>query len=398
MRPGHNAPGSPGFHPRMRMAFLGLLLAGCAENELTGRRQLMLVDEKTEARLGIESYQQVLAEERISRDPKEVDPLRRVGQRIAQAAAHPEFAWEFNVIVDDRTANAWCLPGGKIGFYTGIFPVLQDEAGMAFVMGHEVAHALLHHGAERMSQTMAAGAAGSLLNAVVGRRNPEHQEGVMAAFGAAVGVGVLLPYSRAHESEADRIGLDLMARAGYDPRVSVDVWKRMARTGGAQPPVFLSTHPSHATRIEDLEKRMPGAVALFEAASSRAPVARLPAIADRPGAARGNAPKEAVAASTRPRVQVEEPHRITDDGRPAAQVDFRFDRDVYLESIDIDGPGSARARRTARAGVAAGTRRQIVLTPDEESTGELPSGSYAFTFRGSVSGALFELRAAVVLR
>lgn len=315
-----------------RLICLLLALAGCTTNPYTGRKQLMLVDEAQERQLGVSAYQQTLGESRVSTDPREVDPVRRVGKRIADAAAQKDFAWEFNVIVDDKTLNAWCLPGGKIAFYTGIFPVLQDEAGMAFVMGHEVAHALLHHGAERMSQTMATEGAASLLGAVLSSKDPMIQQGALAAFGAATNVGVLLPFSRKHESEADGVGLELMARAGYDPQASVEVWKRMQALGGKQPPQWLSTHPSHETRIQDLESRLPKAMALYQSAA-KATVARLPPIGNREGKGAQVGSSLVPGGDGPARLQAGTATRGAD-----LRFEVTFERDVFVRSVDIQGP------------------------------------------------------------
>ena len=246
-----------------------LLLAGCVTNPYTKRSQFLITSESEENQLGLQAYQEVLGQARISTDAREVDPVRRIGRRLQAVANKPEFGWEFNVIIDDETMNAWCLPGGKIAFYTGIFPALDDEAGMAFVMGHEIAHALLRHGGERMSQGMAVGAAGALLGAALGGQDEKTKKTVMGAFGLGLNVGVMLPFSRSHESEADALGLKLMAQAGYDPKQSVEVWKRMAQLGGEQPPEFMSTHPSHETRIHDLESRMAQALALYAKADAQ---------------------------------------------------------------------------------------------------------------------------------
>src|SRR5262245_18924180 len=310
------------------MALAILVPAGCRTNEYTGRRQLMLVDEKTEAQLGQQAYQQALAEQGVSHNPALVDPVRRVGQRLASVADKPDYRWEFNVI-ESETVNAWCLPGGKIAFYTGIYPVLQDEAGMAFVMGHEIAHALLRHGAERMSQNLAASLGGTLLGAFVGIKYPEQQKLVLAAYGAGVGLGILLPYSRKHESEADAVGLELMAKAGFDPRASVEVWKRMSQSNPNQPPEFLSTHPSHETRIRDLEERMAPAVALYQSAP-RAAMAKLPGVGS--GAPAGG--RKAPGAAAVPPASVDVVScgaRLGQDpqGRPALLFEFAFEKDVF---------------------------------------------------------------------
>jgi len=365
------------------LAVVGAL--GCRTSEYTGRRQLLLVDEKTEAQLGQQAYQQALAEQGVSRNPTLVDPVRRVGQRLAAAASKPDYKWEFNVIESD-TVNAWCLPGGKIAFYTGIYPVLQDEAGMAFVMGHEIAHALLRHGGERMSQNLAAQLGGTLLGSFVGIKYPEQQKLVMAAYGMGVGLGVLLPYSRKHESEADAVGLELMAKAGYDPRAGVEVWKRMAQFNPKQPPEFMSTHPSHETRIRDLEERMPQAVAIYDGAP-RAAIAKLPAVAGRDALARGRT--GAALAPVRMDV-VGCGARLGRDpnGKQALLFEFAFQEDVYLDRIEVKGPGGRSGAVEAEIGVPARARRQFAITA-RGGEAQPPPGRYTVTFRGSASGRPF---------
>lgn len=368
-----------------------LLLAGCATNPHTGRRQLLLLSEDQEVKLGVEGYQEVLASENISRDPREVEPVRRVGQRIAAVANKPDFQWEFNTIVDDTTVNAWCMPGGKIAFYTGIFPALHDEAGMAFVMGHEVSHALLRHGAERISQNMAAEVVGGLLAVGLGGKDPQKQALVLGAFGVASGLGVLLPFSRKHESESDALGLKLMAQAGYDPRAGVEVWKRMAKMGGGGTPEFLSTHPSHDTRIQDLEALMPEALAIYER-SQKAPVAVLPPINKRPGASKkgvgsaftpgnGNAPRVDLQKGPARRGKVE-------DGRAAVEFQFAFGRPVYLHQIQVNGP-AGKAVVDAKAGISGGDRKAVTVLRPNKGDGEFPPGRYTLTFVGAANGAGF---------
>lgn len=363
---------------------LGLIcfLAGCATNEYTGRRQLMLISDDQEKQLGVAAYQEVLAQSPISSAPAEVDPVRRVGKRIAEAANRPDFQWEFNTIVDDKTVNAWCLPGGKIAFYTGIFPILEDEDGMAFVMGHEVGHALMHHGAERMSQQMVAGGATSILGTVLGQKDTGSSQAVMAAFGMAANVGVLLPFSRKHEAESDQVGLDLMAKAGYDPRASVRVWKKMSALGGGQPPEWLSTHPSHESRIQDLESRMPAALAIFEKSRRATDVAKLPAIpGNRVPAKQGAAAAAGFASGAPSPVQVRSgPARpaTLQDGRKVLQIEVEFDRDVYVATVDVSG------RNLDVLAGAPGGQKKILLVP-----GDVAGGPVALTFRGTASGRPF---------
>ncbi len=256
---------------------------GCATNPYTERGQLLLVSSDYEMQLGAQAYQQVLNDPklRISQDPKEVDPVKRVADRIIAAAKRSKYAetaqrfdWQVSVIKDDKTQNAFALPGGKIAVYTGIFPVAKNEAGLAAIMGHEVTHALARHGAERMSQGILAqvGIIGTAIALETQRASSETSRAAMAAVGLGAQVGVLLPFSRKHESEADYIGLLLAAQAGYDPQEAVRVWERMERAGGGQPPEFLSTHPSHGTRIEQLQGWMPEALK-FYAQAAKAPSA-----------------------------------------------------------------------------------------------------------------------------
>lgn len=241
--------------------------------------------------MGEQSYSQVLEDPKvqISNNPTEVDPVRRVAQRIIAAAKKSKYAeraksfdWEVNVIKDDRTKNAWALPGGKIAFYTGIFPEAKNENGLAAIMGHEVVHALARHGAERMSQNLAAQFGLQTASILLGGSGVTGQL-AMQALGLGTQVGVLLPFSRAHESEADYIGLLLAAEAGYDPRESVQLWQRMAQSSQGAPPEFLSTHPANETRISDLLEWMPEAMAIYER-SKKASVSELPKITPPPPA------------------------------------------------------------------------------------------------------------------
>ena len=370
-----------------------LLLAGCSTNPYTGRSQLLLLDEKQEAKLGAEGYQEVLAGENLSRDPKELDPVRRVGQRIAAAANRPDCEWEFNVIFDDYTANAWCMPGGKIAFYTGIYPMLKDEAGMAFVMGHEVSHALLRHGAERISQNMAAEAVSGLLAIGLGGKDPQKQALVLGAFGVAAGVGVLLPFSRKHESESDALGLKLMAQAGYDPRAGVEVWKRMEAAGGESPPEFLSTHPSHETRIRDLEAGMAEALAIYQKAA-KAPNAELPAVDKRKGAPKkkdgaaaftpGNGAAGAVGLQ-----QGTARRGTSEDGRPGVEFQFAFERSVYLRDIRVAGP-PGQVVVAANTGLSGGDRKAVTVLRPNKGEPAFPPGRYTLTFTGAANGAGFQ--------
>jgi len=247
-----------------------VIVAGCATAPYTHRGQLILVSPEEETKLGAQAYQQVLAKSRLDSRPVVVAPVEAVGRRLAAAADQPRYQWRFAVIDDPKQQNAFALPGGRVAVYTGIFPVAVDTNGLAVVLGHEIAHAIARHGAERMSQTMTAQAGRSVLGALLG--GGPGTQAILAAYGLGAEVGVLLPYSRAQESEADHIGLLLMARAGYDPRGALSFWQRMQQQAGAEgPPQFLATHPSHGTREQQLRAWLPEALPYYEAAP-RAPV------------------------------------------------------------------------------------------------------------------------------
>lgn len=254
-----------------RVAAIGLTLiasafaAGCSTVEGTGRKQLMLIPESQDARLGAEAYEQVLAEETESSDAEMTAVLRRVGERVAAVVNRPDFEWEFRLIESDQV-NAFCLPGGKIAVYTGILPIMQTEAGMAVVIGHEVAHAVARHGPERMSQQMTVSVLQEGLKHGLKDSSPTFQSGALKAFGVGATVGAILPFSRDHELEADNLGLMYAARAGYDPSEAVPLWERMGGAGGKAPPEFLSTHPHVENRITQLNELMPKAMQEYEAA------------------------------------------------------------------------------------------------------------------------------------
>ncbi|MFQ6105373.1 MAG: M48 family metallopeptidase, partial [Candidatus Glassbacteria bacterium] len=220
--------------------------------------------DNTMNKLGADAYQEVKENEKISEDARINRIVEKVGRRIAAASDRTDYEWEFTVIDDPKTVNAFALPGGKVAVYTGILPIAETEAGLAVVLGHEVAHATARHGAERLSQQLGASL---VLNAAnFGLRNNENRGIIMAGLGLGTTVGVLLPYSRTHEGEADKIGIRYMARAGYDPREAPRFWKRMnEKAGGSRPPEFLSTHPAPQKRSAKLEKLAVEAMKLYEA-------------------------------------------------------------------------------------------------------------------------------------
>jgi predicted Zn-dependent protease len=249
------------------------LATGCSTVPVTGRSQLNLMSPGEEMKLGLSSFDQIKKETKISKDPAANALLQKVGKRIAAAAGSdlPNAQWEF-VLFDSPEANAFCLPGGKVGVYTGILPITKDEAGLATVIGHEVAHAVARHGAERMSEAMVMQTGGALLGVgmQVAETDPRWQAAAVVAFGLGTQVGRQLPHSRKQESEADQIGLIYMARAGYRPEVAVDFWRRFAafnqQQGGAATPAFLRTHPTDAARIQQIQKWLPQAQAEFKPA------------------------------------------------------------------------------------------------------------------------------------
>ena len=244
------------------LASISLLWAGCSTEPITGRRQLSFVGAGQELQLGVAEFDKMKQSTPINRDPKINEMVSRVGNRIAAAAKDdlPDAQWEF-VVFDSKEANAFCLPGGKVGVYTGILPVTLNEAGLATVLGHEVAHASAHHGAERMSQALAAQTGGQLLGVALSASDPRIQSLAALAYPTAAQVGVLLPYGRKQESSADRIGLSYMARAGYDPEEAVKFWQRFSEynksRGGGSTPSFLSTHPLDDVRIKQIQSALP---------------------------------------------------------------------------------------------------------------------------------------------
>jgi len=240
------------------VAFLGVFLVACQTVQQTGRTQFIIVPDSQELQLGQDAYKETLDKNRLSTRSDWQAQLRRVGQRIAAASEKPEFKWEFNVI-QGKEVNAFALPGGKVAFWEGIMPVAQDDNGIAVIMGHEVAHALARHGAERMSQSMGAEILGQIISLGIGQVSPGIHDEVLQAYGLGATVGVLLPWGRTQESEADRIGLTLMAKAGYDPAAAIAFWERMSKITGDKPPEFLSTHPSDATRINQIKEWLPEA-------------------------------------------------------------------------------------------------------------------------------------------
>jgi len=258
------------------LAFSSLLIS-CSKNSVTGRRQLKLLPESEIQSMATSEYQQFLSTNKVvsSSSNRDAEMVRRVGLRITKAVTDyyaqkgnskelEGYQWEYNLI-DSKEVNAWCMPGGKIVVYTGLLPITQNEAALAVVMGHEVSHAIFNHGNERMSQGLIQQLGGVALSVAVANKPAATQNLFMSAYGVGSQVGVMLPFSRKDEYEADRYGLNWAAMAGYNPQEAIPLWQRMEAAGGGQkPPEFLSTHPAEGNRIEQLQKFMPEALSYYK--------------------------------------------------------------------------------------------------------------------------------------
>jgi len=253
---------------------VSLFIISCSTVPVTGRKQLNLIPQSEMLSMSFQQYDQFLSSNKVVTNTKESEMVKRVGLKIQQSVEQyfaqknmsehlKNYQWEFN-LVQSEDINAWCMPGGKVVVYTGILPVTQTEAGLAVVMGHEIAHAIAEHGNERMSQQMVAQMGGTALAVALQEKPQETQALWMTAFGVGAQYGVLLPFSRTQESEADHLGLIFMAMSGYDPNESVSFWQRMSAQGGQAPPEFMSTHPSDQTRINNLKKLIPEAMQYYK--------------------------------------------------------------------------------------------------------------------------------------
>ncbi len=250
----------------------GAAVIACYKAPVTGRSQFIILSQSEENQMGVAAFQEVLKTEQVSGNAQYNEAVTRVGTRIVGVADTPQYKWDFKVLKDDEQINAFALPGGKVGVYTGILPVAVNDAGLATVMAHEVAHVAARHGGERVSTDVLAQIGAVGVSAALGGSDPWVSEAVMQAYGIGVTVGGILPFSRTQEAEADQIGLIYMAKAGYDPREAIVFWERMdaAVKGKPQPPEFLSTHPGYGTRINNLKKWLPQALPYYEQ-SQKAP-------------------------------------------------------------------------------------------------------------------------------
>lgn len=252
-------------------------MIGCSRNPITNRQQFKLVPESELMAMAQTEYSSFLSQNRVVAPSanRDAEMVRRVGQRITNAVENyfrqqglqdelAGYKWEYN-LVQDNAANAWCMPGGKIVVYTGLLPITQNEAALAAVIGHEVSHAIFNHGNERMSQGLLQQLGGVALSVALANKPAQTQELFMTAYGLGSNVGVVLPFARKHELEADRYGLWWMAMAGYNPREALGLWDRMeAASSGARPPEFLSTHPSEGRRRDQLNKYMNEALQFYK--------------------------------------------------------------------------------------------------------------------------------------
>lgn len=267
---------------RKSLLYLFLIIAliiACKTVPITGRKGIKMVSSTEVNALSYQQYSEVISSAKLSTNKDQVKMIKRVGTRIQKAVedymhknGHGDllkgYEWEFNLI-ESEDANAWCMPGGKVAFYTGILPICKDETGVAVVMGHEIAHAIAEHGNERMSQGIVQ-QFGNIAFEELMRDKPEETKMLAAAaFGLGSQYGILLPYSRLHESEADEMGLYFMAMAGYNPEEAAAFWTRMKSMSGGSVPEFMSTHPSHDTRIQQINEKLPKAKEYYKAATGK---------------------------------------------------------------------------------------------------------------------------------
>jgi predicted Zn-dependent protease len=258
-----------------------MLVVACTTNPITGRSQLSLVSEGEVQNMAKSEYQTFLSQNKVvsANSSRDAEMVRRVGSRIASAITQyyaqqglskelEGYQWEYN-LVDNKEANAWCMPGGKIVVYTGLLPMTQNEAALAVVLGHEITHAVAHHGVERMSQGLVQQLGGAALSVALANKPAETQNLFLQAYGVGSSVGVMLPFSRKQEYEADHYGLIFAAMAGYNPREAIALWQRMQAASGSRPPEFLSDHPAEGNRIARLQQYMPEALKYYKPMGSK---------------------------------------------------------------------------------------------------------------------------------
>ncbi len=357
------------------VALLAGLGASCATAPLTQRSQLILVSPTYEARLGAQAFETVSKKGKRSRDRALTAVLERVGRRIA-AASGIQAEWEFAVFEEDKTVNAFALPGGKVGVYTGLFPVAETEAGLAAVLAHEVAHVVARHGAERLSQGLLAQLGAAAIQIGMAGKDPGVTRGVLEAYGLGATVGVLLPWGRTQEAEADHIGLILMAKAGYDPHAALSLWERMQKQNGRQrTPEFLSTHPGPGRRIESIQAWLPEALAHYHPTSEQVAEGgqALPAI---------GTTRRAVTAPAPPPTPAIREGRWEREATAGLRFVFALDRPVALQGAEIRGPEGIIYQVFLEARLEANQREAITLPPEAVPGGVPPAGTYTLTLKG----------------
>jgi predicted Zn-dependent protease len=252
---------------KLLLASILIFSLSCTTTPVSGHKALLLTSAATENQQGEEAYKEILTKEKVVTGTAQARMVEEIGRRIAAVANQPDFQWEFKTLQSNEP-NAFCLPGGKVAVYTAIFKYAQNEAGLATVMGHEIGHAIARHGGQRMSQQMITSGLLAGVGAVgLSKLDPSKKAIAMAALGAGVTYGITLPFSRGDETEADEIGLVLMAKAGYDPREAVNFWDRFSQAGGSAPPEFMSTHPNSEKRREHLRSLIPKVMGDYEASS-----------------------------------------------------------------------------------------------------------------------------------
>lgn len=254
---------------RLRCALIVSAIAicgGCSTVPYSNRSQLLLTSQTTENQLGAEAWAEIKRTEKLSTNATAIAALNRVGKRIAAAANQPGFEWEFRVI-ESEAANAFCLPGGKVALYTGILPYMDNDAEMAVVVSHEVSHAIARHGGERMTQAGIQSFGAAAVSEIF--QDSANKDVALGVYGATTTLGGILPYSRLHESEADSIGMMLMARAGYDPAYAITFWQKFGGSSGGFIEAFTSTHPLGTERVKAMRKALPEAQKIYQAAHPR---------------------------------------------------------------------------------------------------------------------------------
>ncbi|OQX99414.1 MAG: peptidase M48 [Bacteroidetes bacterium 4572_117] len=260
---------------RIIISLVGILLiSACSTVAVSNRKQIKLIPNTTMFATSFQQYGDFLKEQKLSKNQQQTQMVKKVGAKIQKAVEKyfadkgmsstlKGYSWDFN-LVEDPQINAWCMPGGKVVFYTGILPATKDETGLAVVMGHEIAHAIADHGNERMSQQLLLQGGGMALDQLTKTKPDKTKKMWGTVFGLGAQYGAVLPFSRLHESEADHLGLIFMAMAGYNPNEAVDFWTRMSKMGGQKPPEFMSTHPSDETRIKQIKEHLPEAMKYYK--------------------------------------------------------------------------------------------------------------------------------------